>query len=187
MLGSNEELFRTLTAHTPVGVFVSGAAGDCVFVNQRWCELTGLSAEQAEGDGWAMALHPDDRERVAREWKAASDAGRDSVIEYRFLRPDGSVVWIAGFASALRGPEGQVEGWVGTCLDLTARKEAEDAALRESERFRVAFDNAPIGVALLTPDGRWFHVNNALCELLGYSADELHRAHLRRHHPPGRH
>jgi diguanylate cyclase (GGDEF)-like protein/PAS domain S-box-containing protein len=171
MIQSNEEPSRTLT-HTPVGVIVSGPGGDCVFVNQRWCELAGLSAEQALGDGWASALHPDDRQRVMAEWAEPSDAGHDSVVEYRFLRPDGSVAWIEGFASAFHDSEGRVS-WIRTCADLTARKEAEDAALDAGERFRVAFDNAPIGVALLTPDGRWFHVNKALCQLLGYSSEEL--------------
>ena len=164
---------RALTANTPVGIFLSDSNGKCEFVNNRWCELAGLSFEEALGDGWAVALHPDDDERVRAEWAAAAEAERDSVVEYRFLRPDGSVTWVEGYATRLRAADGCPIGWVGTCVDLTARREAEDAVLRSSERFRVAFDNAPIGVALLTPDGRWFQVNRALCNLLGYSADEL--------------
>jgi diguanylate cyclase (GGDEF)-like protein/PAS domain S-box-containing protein len=82
-------------------------------------------------------------------------------------------VWVDAFAAALRDEDGSVHGWVGTCLDLTARRQAETALRETGERFRVAFDNAPIGVALLTPDGRWFHVNPALCRILGYTAEEL--------------
>jgi diguanylate cyclase (GGDEF)-like protein/PAS domain S-box-containing protein len=170
---SSEELFRSLAAHTPVGLFVSAANGQCTFVNQRWCELTGLSQEAALDDGWIDALHPDDRERVLAEWAAAADAGRDSVSEYRFLHTDGTEKWIQGFAAAHRDADGQVVGWVGTCLDLTERKIAEAATAEVDELFRVAFDNAPIGVALLTPDGHWRHVNKALCELLHYSPEEL--------------
>lgn len=125
MLGSSEALFRVLTAHTPVGVFVSNAEGQCVYVNERWCELAGLTGEHALGDGWMAALHPDDAERVLREWAQASGDGRDSIVEYRFLRPNGEVSWIQGFASALRDDRQAVAGWVGTCLDLTARKQAE--------------------------------------------------------------
>ncbi|HEY7380418.1 MAG TPA: PAS domain S-box protein [Gaiella sp.] len=173
MFSSNEDIFRSLAAHTPVGVLVTDAAGACTFVNARWCELAGLTGDEARGDGWTTALHPDDRRRVLAEWEAASVAGRDSVVEFRFLRPDGSATWIQGFATSVRDDDDQVVGWVGTCLDLTERKEAETAAAEAGERFRVAFDNAPIGVALLAPDGRWLHVNPALCELLGYSAEEL--------------
>src|SRR5262249_7213745 len=119
MLNSSEELFMSLAAHAPVGVFVSDTTGACAFVNQRWCELAGLAADDALGDGWIAAIHPDDLDRVLREWSSASAAGRDSVIEYRFLRPDGSVRWIQGFAAAHRGADGQIIGWVGTCLDQT--------------------------------------------------------------------
>ena len=173
MFSSSEELFRSLTAHTPVGVFVSAADGSCTFVNKRWCELTGLTPEEALGDGWIAALHPDDRERVLGEWAAASAAGEDSVVEYRFLRPDGTTRWIEGFAATHRAPDGRVAGWVGTCLDLTDRIAAETAAREAGERFRVAFDNAPIGIALLSPEGHWRHVNRALCEMLGYTAEQL--------------
>jgi diguanylate cyclase (GGDEF)-like protein/PAS domain S-box-containing protein len=111
---------------------------------------------------------------VNREWAEAGAHGRDSVVEYRFIRPDGSVSWIEGYAATLRDQDGHVIGWVGTCLDFTARKEADEAVARVAERFRVAFENAPIGMALLTPEGRWSQVNPALCELLGYSEEELH-------------
>ncbi len=172
---SGEELFEALAAHTPVGIFISSAEGGCVFVNERWCELTGLTPEQAMGDGWVVALHPDDAPRVNREWAEAAAHGRDSVVEYRFVRADGGASWIEGYAAALRDEGGRVIGWVGTCLDFTARKEADDAVARAAERFRAAFDNAPIGMALLTPEGRWFQVNPALCRLLGYSEEELLR------------
>jgi len=163
----------SLAAHAPVGVFVSDVDGACIFVNERWCELAGMSAEAALGDGWVAAVHPDDLERVRTEWTSASAAGRDSVIEYRFRRPDGSEKWIQGFAAAHRRADGEIVGWVGTCLDLTDHRTAVAAAEDMGERFRVAFDNAPIGVALLSPDGYWLQVNPALCDLLGYSAEEL--------------
>src|SRR5204863_112551 len=121
------------------------------------------------------AIHPDDAERVTAEWKKAAGAERDSVAEYRFLRPDGSVVWIQGFASARRDETGRITGWVGTIVDLTVRKQAEEAAAQANELFRAAFENAPIGIALTltTPEDRWLQVNTAFCELVGYSEEEL--------------
>jgi PAS domain S-box-containing protein len=94
-------------------------------------------------------------------------------VEYRVLRPDGGVSWIEGFASALRDDRGHVTGWIGSSLDLTKRKQAESAAAQSSARFQAAFDSAPIGIALTTLDGRWLDVNDALCELTGYSKPEL--------------
>jgi two-component system sensor histidine kinase/response regulator len=172
-LESSEEIVRALAAHTPLGIFVSDADGSCVYVNERWCELTGLTPAQALGDGWAAAIHPDDAARALGEWATASRAGSDSIVEYRFLRPDGGLSWIQGFASAMRDDRGRVTGWVGSCLDLTTRKRAEEAAAQSSARFQAAFDSAPIGVALTGPEGQWLDVNDALCELTGYSKDEL--------------
>ena len=151
MFDTSEELFRSLAAHTPVGVFVSAADGGCTFVNERWCELAGLRSEQALGDGWMVALHPDDRARVLAQWETAASEGHDSVVEYRFLHSDGTVRWIQGFAAAHRADDGHILGWVGTCLDLTERREAEATAAETGERFRVAFENAPIGVACSHP------------------------------------
>jgi diguanylate cyclase (GGDEF)-like protein/PAS domain S-box-containing protein len=168
-----EGLLRALTAHTAVGVFVSDRAGACLFVNDRWCELTGLAVEQALGDGWSTALHPDDRERVTGAWAEAADREADSVAEYRFLRPDGSVAWIKGYASAFRHEGGELAGWIGSCVDLTAEKLAERALAREQETFRAAFEDAPLGMALVSPDGAFLRVNRSICALLGYERDEL--------------
>src|SRR6185437_409872 len=99
-----------------------------VYVNARWCELSGLTPAQSLGNGWCAALHPDDKKRVLTEWTTASWTESESIVEYRFLRPDGGVSWIEGFASALRDDNGVVTGWVGSCLDLTIRKRAEAAA-----------------------------------------------------------
>ena len=172
-LQPSEAIARALADHTPLGIFVSDADGSCVYVNERWCELSGLTHAQALGHGWLAALHPDDSKRVLREWTTASRADSDSIVEYRILRPDGGVSWIEGFVSALRDDGGQVTGWVGSCLDLTTRKRAEEAAKFASARFQAAFDSAPIGVALTLPDGRWLDVNDALCELTGYSKKDL--------------
>jgi two-component system, sensor histidine kinase and response regulator len=169
------EILRALTKHTPVGIFVSDVDGSCVLVNDRWCELAGLSREQALGDGWTCALHPDDRDRVTAEWLAAARDERDSTAEYRFRRPDGSVIWVQGFASARRDGSGRVNGWAGTVVDMTVRKAAEEAAAEANGLFRAAFENAPIGIALTltSPEDRWLRVNKAFCDLVGYTEEQL--------------
>ena len=61
----------------------------------------------------------------------------------------------------------------GVSLDITDRKRAEEALRESQERFRSAFGSAAIGMALVAPDGRWFQVNRSLCEIVGYSEQEL--------------
>jgi PAS domain S-box-containing protein len=126
-----ERLFRTLTNHAPVGIFLSTAEGDCEFVNPRWCELAGLSPEEARGKGWAEALHSEDRERVFREWYEAALAGRTFESRYRFRTPQGRVSWLQGAAVALRDSKGLLTGYLGTITDITERERAD----REREQL----------------------------------------------------
>jgi PAS domain S-box-containing protein len=172
-LGSSEAIFEGLSARTPLVVFMNDVDGNCVHVNERWCELAGLTPTQSLGDGWTAAVHPDDVERVIGEWAEATRTGSDMVVDFRLLRPDGGVSWTQGFASAMRDDDGQVTGWVGSCIDVTAHRLAEEIAAESSARFQVAFDSAPNGVALAAPDGHWLDVNDALCRLTGYTKADL--------------
>jgi PAS domain S-box-containing protein len=139
-LRHSELRYRTLAEASPVGLYHTDAAGRCVYVNEQWCRVTGLTPAEAAGDGWAAALHPDDRDRVFAEWHAAAAAGGTFHSEYRFQRPDGTSSWVIGQGLAERDDAGRVVGFVGTVTDITARKRAERALeeLNEQLERRVA-------------------------------------------------
>lgn len=140
-LGESELRFRTLTSHAPVGIFQTDPKGHCLFVNERWCEMAGMTPEEAKGAGWARALHPEDRERVFNEWYDATKAGRKFAAEYRFQTPQGKVTWLYGSAIALRNEAGAVVGYIGTITDITERKEAEEKLKESENRFRQLAEN----------------------------------------------
>jgi len=140
-LGASELRFRTLTSHAPVGIFQTDASGHCLFVNERWCEMAGMTPEEAKGTGWSRALHPEDRERVFNEWYDAAKAGREFASEYRFQTPEGKVTWIYGSAIALRNEAGVITGYIGTNTDITERKEAEEKLKESESRFRQLAEN----------------------------------------------
>jgi diguanylate cyclase (GGDEF)-like protein/PAS domain S-box-containing protein len=171
-LTSPEDIFRILTARAPVGVFVAAATGEYEYVNDRWCALAGIPAEQAFGRGWTAALHPDDAGRALSAWAESVASGEDGASLYRFRHSDGSEVWVDAGVAAIRDPERGVVGWIGACVDVTAHR-AAIAPDDGDERYRAAFDNAPIGMGLVQPDGSWLQVNAAFCRLLGYTEDEL--------------
>jgi PAS domain S-box-containing protein len=130
-----EEQFRILATYAPVGIFQTDAVGDCVFVNHRWLELTGLSLAQAMGKGWVNALHPEDRERVINEWYEGVQAGRDFYLEYRFQTSHDRVHWVIGNAIAIRDEVGTLTGYLGTLTDITDRVRVEtDRRRLETER-----------------------------------------------------
>ncbi|HEY0511298.1 MAG TPA: PAS domain S-box protein [Thermoanaerobaculia bacterium] len=135
---ASEIRFRTLAAHAPVGIFMTDRDGNCLFVNECWCEMAGLSPEEARGEGWVHALHPDDRERIFHEWYAAAEAGRPFAAEYRFRTPHGTVTWLDGRAVELCDDAGNVSGYIGTLTDITERREAVEA-LREADRRKDEF------------------------------------------------
>ncbi len=171
-LSSPEEVFRALAAQTPVGIFVASRSGELEYANGRWCELTGLAPEETLGNGWKRALHPDDAGRVEAAWHEATAATSDIVCEHRFLRDDGSEVRVETTATPLRSPSGEPIGWVGASYELS-RERLRHTDPAGEERFRIAFEKAPVGMGLLGPAGDWIQVNPALCRLLGYSEEEL--------------
>ena len=119
-------------------------------------------------------LHPDDREAVRRESEKAMAAGRSFEMEFRVLRPGGEVRVVHSHGNLLRDESGRARSFFGTIQDVTERRLAEDR-LRESEReFRTTFELAAVGQAQADPaTGRLLRVNRKLCELLGYSEQEL--------------
>lgn len=128
-LRRSEERFRTLASSSPVGIFRLDADGQCVYVNERAGELTGLTFEQSIGDGWRGALHPEDAPRVLEARKRALGRGGLFSAEYRFLHDDGTVVWVMGNISPLKSAGGERTGFMGTLVDITQRKALEQQVL----------------------------------------------------------
>ena len=118
--------------------------------------------------------HPDDRDRVLRDFNDALARGADYIeAEYRIIRPDGELRWIVGRGRVIRDAAGSPVRHSGIDVDITDRKLA-DAALRDSEeRFRRVFEQSPLGKAMAGLDFHFRAVNPALCAMLGYTEDEL--------------
>lgn len=126
-LRQSEQRYATLTAAVPVGIYRTNAAGECLYVNERWCEIAGLTAAEAAGTGWVRALHPDDRAMVAQAWDYLVQTGETFRLEYRFQRPDGLATWVFGQAVQELDENGTIVGYVGTITDIRDRKQAEQA------------------------------------------------------------
>ena len=123
-LRRTEQRLRMVMDSSPLGMFVTDAQGRCRFTNAAWQRIAGMDGEQCLGDGWARAIHPEDRERMAAKWADAVRSG--SASEHRYRRPDGSVVWVRGYVSPVIDDRYDV-GVVGTVEDITERRRLDQA------------------------------------------------------------
>ncbi len=125
-LQESEQRYQTLARISPVGIFQTNPNGDTTYVNPKWCAITGLSVDQALGYGWLDAVHPDDKEKLNKGWQESTRLHKSSFSDYRFVRPDGTIAWVMGQAVPEMNSENQIIGYVGTIVDITKRKQAED-------------------------------------------------------------
>ena len=179
-LKASELRFQTLADNSPTGIFHADTEGRTIYVNRAWCEIAGMSAEEALGDGWQQAIHPEDRKRKIDDWILAVSQGAPiSGGEFRMLQPDGSEKWVVGQAVPLRDSDGAISGFVGTLTDITERRLAEEAIRRSEEKYRKLFEESQDTIYISDADGRLLDINPAGVRLLGYdSADEMLRVDL---------
>lgn len=124
-LRDSELRYASLAAIAPVGIFRSDIQGNCLYVNEQWCQFAGLSPEKALGMGWLQAIHPDDRQQVESTWYKATQENCSFKMEYRLQRPDGRVTWLYVQAGVERDAKNLVTGYVSTLTNITELKATE--------------------------------------------------------------
>lgn len=125
-LRCSEERFRSLSQCSPIGIFHCDRNGDCLYTNEAWQKLAGMTLEESLGSGWGRTLHPDDREEIQRVWADTIAENRDFMMEFRFLWRDGTVRWASAHITALYADSGERIGFVGINADITDRKGMEE-------------------------------------------------------------
>jgi PAS domain S-box-containing protein len=168
------------------------ASGDAIFATSKDGEITswnagaerlyGYTAEEAVGSVLRMLVSPDRAPRDFETFARALNGSQLDDYETEQLRKDGTVVPVSLSISPIRGSSGALVGTSVIARDRTERKRAEEGRREVQEAFRIAFEDAPIGMALFSvdpgDDGRLLQVNTSLCEITGYSPDELLRVSL---------
>lgn len=170
-LQQTEEFYHLLAAVSPVGIFHADAEGHYLHVNDRWSEIAGITAAEAQRDGWVQALHPDDKERVFAQWYRAARENLSFQSEYRFQHPDGKTIWVLGQARQEKTDTGAVIGYVGTLSDITARKQVEASLQESEERYRQLVELCPEGI-FIERGGKFVFVNHAAIKFYGATNSE---------------
>jgi steroid delta-isomerase-like uncharacterized protein len=169
----NERNLSLIINTIPTTAWTTRPDGYCDFLNQRWLDYAGMTAEQAAGWGWAEAIHPDDRKGVVEYWQLALASGVPVETEARMRRFDGSYRWFLFRANPVRDESGKIVKWYGTNIDIEDRKRGEEA-LRASElSWQQIVDNIPGLVATMGATGEVEFLNRQTLEYFGKTNEEL--------------
>lgn len=126
-LRESEERFRSLSASSPVGIFLTDVEGRCTYTNPRFQSICGLSLQESLGEGWLQSVHPEDRAQVKIDWLDWTLANREYSSEFRVQTPNGILRQVHVRTSPMLSAQGELLGHVGTLEDITNRKIAEEA------------------------------------------------------------
>ena len=168
----SQQQFETLAQMSPVGIFRTRPDGYTYYVNPKWCELSGLSFDDAQGDGWMKAVHPEDRGFLTKNWNPDTYNGKKSLAEYRFLKPDGSIIWVLGNAI----PEiidGEHKGFIGTITNITEIKDAQEKIKESEKKFRDMADLLPIAVWETDLNGVCTYTNKVGFDIHTYTYEDF--------------
>ena len=153
-LRASEEVFRGISAASPVGIFKADLRGNVCYVNPRNLEIWAMTEEEIMGAGWISRIHPDDTRSVVDGFRQASAEGRTHERELRLLLPDGALRWVHARSSILRDRSGAAIGMVGTIDDITERKSLEEERHANLELTRRVLDSTADFIKVLDLEGR---------------------------------
>ncbi len=175
---TSELRFRTIFEQATAGIGLVGPDRCWIDVNERMAELTGYPVAELRGMSLCQILPAEDRDAgVERMTVFMQDnaAPAQITIERRWLKRDGSTVWVANHLRRIPAAAGQPATALLMSIDISDRRQAEAAAALKQREMRAIFEQAGVGIAMLDEDGRWLTVNRRICAIVGRSEAELLR------------
>lgn len=168
----SEERFRQMADHAPVMIWVTDSAGFCHYLSQSWYEFTGQTPETGLGFGWLNATHPNDLEMTEKIFLDSNERRESFRLEYRLRRADGSYAWAIDSAQPRFGGNGEFLGYIGSVIDITERKLAEEKLRASEEHLQLAVDISQFStfdINLLTDEVETDRIGRAI---YGFAPDE---------------
>lgn len=167
-LRESEERFRTMADTAPVLIWMAGVDKLCNYFNATWLEFTGRSLEQEIGNGWTEGVHPDDRESRIEIYFNAFDARQAFSMEYRLQDRNGEYRWILDKGTPRFNSDRSFVGYIGSCIDITERKQAEEKIAQQAVLLDVATD----AILLRNLEGTILYCNRSAERMYGWTAQE---------------
>jgi PAS domain S-box-containing protein len=162
----NEARFRAVSEAAPLGIVVTDSNGNCIYSNQKFQDISGLSIENCLGSGWLKRIHPSDSPDVADAWAHANKTAQSFEHTLRYQRPDGSISWCSLKAAPINATD-TVSGWVSTIEDITARRQAEEGLIAAKQAAEAAMHTKSQFIANISHE-----IRTPLTAIIGF-ADAL--------------
>jgi PAS domain S-box-containing protein len=156
-LSHNE--YRILVEQAPIMIWRCNAAAECDYFNERWLQFRGRSIEQEYGNQWTQGVHPEDLQRCLATYLDAFGKRESFEMEYGLQRHDGEYRWVLDRAAPFIDEHQQFRGYIGSCIDVTGRVEAQ-RALNEARNRELANLRGILHICMQCkkirqPDGGW--------------------------------
>ena len=187
LLQESEDRFRLIADATPVMIWMADSNQLYDYFNQVWLEFTGYSLEQQLDNGWVEAIHPKDKEQRQTLYSNAFDAREKFQIQYRLRRADGQYRWVLDTGVPRFTPGGNFVGYIGSCIDITDRKQVEEklqqeiaqrlklqeAIARQQQQQQVILDAVPAMIWFKDTENSILRVNQVAATAVGLSVEEI--------------
>ncbi|MEM6752162.1 MAG: PAS domain S-box protein [Cyanobacteria bacterium P01_C01_bin.38] len=168
-LRESEARFRNMADTAPVLIWMAGCDKLCNYFNAVWLEFTGRSLEEEIGNGWANGVHPEDRDKCVEIYVNAFDARQAFSMEYRLQNRNKEYRWILDKGTPRFDSDGNFEGYIGSCIDITERKQAEKKIAEQAVLLDVATD----AILLRDLEGTILYCNQSAESMYGWTAEEF--------------
>jgi PAS domain S-box-containing protein len=172
-LRESEERFRRLADTCPVLIWIAGVKRHAFYFNKRWLDFTGRSASQEYGQGWMEDVHPNDRNALSQVYEAAFESRRPYSFEYRLNNVDGTYHWVLESGVPRLEPDGNFTGFIGSCTDVTDRRQAEESIREREKKYHDLANFLPQVLFETNLEGQLTFLNAKGYELSGYQPRDL--------------
>ena len=169
----SEQRFRRMADHAPVMIWMSDTEKSCTWCNKPWLEFRGRTMDQEMGNGWTEGVHPDDLALCLETYSTHFDTREPFDMEYRTLRRDGEWRWLFVSGNPQYDGNGAFAGYIGSCIDVTERRQAENSLREREVRLQAILDTASDSIITIDRNEIITDANPATERIFGYRRDEL--------------
>ena len=167
----SEKELRTFIEAMPASVGTNLPDGSLEFISQDWLDYSGLSRDQWREWGWATTIHPEDVDRVMRNWRAALNAGAPAEYELRCRRADGIYQWFLYRGVPLRNDEGNISKWHWTLTNINSLKDTESTLRTKEHQLLSIIETIPSMFWSTGPTGEITHLNQKVLDYCGVTQE----------------